>query len=191
MSSSPSPESSQLWTPEEGGLTLAIESPTTLSTAVPRAIPAEHDTKGGIRVYILHNATGKAHFLFSLQGTLDWTRQWYALSFVDYLDPKKPHKRELLGVRLVLWRDSRGLWRCFEDKCPHRLAPLSGQPQLNHLSPTLKQLPLLSCIPAGSMLGTQNQAVALPAVCQPPYRWSVKQNCPCPGLCRVQGHPGQ
>lgn len=60
------------------------------------------------------------------QESFDWARQWYALAFVDYLDPKVPHAKELLGVRLVLWKDAEGHWRCFEDKCPHRLAPLSG-----------------------------------------------------------------
>ena len=60
------------------------------------------------------------------QETLDWERQWYPLAFVEYLDPKVPHPVELLGQRLVLWRDAQHRWRCFEDKCPHRLAPLSG-----------------------------------------------------------------
>jgi phenylpropionate dioxygenase-like ring-hydroxylating dioxygenase large terminal subunit len=26
----------------------------------------------------------------------------------------------LLGMRLVLWQDKQGGWRCFEDMCPHR-----------------------------------------------------------------------
>jgi phenylpropionate dioxygenase-like ring-hydroxylating dioxygenase large terminal subunit len=26
----------------------------------------------------------------------------------------------------VLWRDAQQQWRAFEDRCPHRLAPLSG-----------------------------------------------------------------
>jgi hypothetical protein len=34
---------------------------------------------------------------------------------------------ELLGKRLVLWRDSSNEWHCFLDRCPHRLAPLSGK----------------------------------------------------------------
>ncbi|CAM9198298.1 unnamed protein product, partial [Sphacelaria rigidula] len=33
--------------------------------------------------------------------------------------------RQLLGKNLVLWRDGQGEWACFEDRCPHRAAPLS------------------------------------------------------------------
>ncbi len=32
---------------------------------------------------------------------------------------------DLLGKSLVVWADSKGAWHCFEDVCPHRLAPLS------------------------------------------------------------------
>jgi hypothetical protein len=56
----------------------------------------------------------------------DWVRQWYPLAFVEDLDPGRPHAVELLGKRLVLWRDAQQQWRAFEDRCPHRLAPLSG-----------------------------------------------------------------
>ncbi|EIE25056.1 hypothetical protein COCSUDRAFT_46572 [Coccomyxa subellipsoidea C-169] len=59
------------------------------------------------------------------QETYDWAKQWYPLAFVEDLDPKVPHPVELLGERLVLWRDADKQWRCFQDKCPHRLAPLS------------------------------------------------------------------
>lgn len=57
----------------------------------------------------------------------DFTRQWYPLAFVEDLDPGRPHAAELLGKRLVLWRDAAQQWRAFEDRCPHRLAPLSGE----------------------------------------------------------------
>ncbi|CAL8461973.1 g1504 [Coccomyxa elongata] len=57
--------------------------------------------------------------------TYDWAKQWYPLAFVEDLNPKVPHAMELLGQRLVLWRDAERQWRCFQDKCPHRLAPLS------------------------------------------------------------------
>ena len=63
----------------------------------------------------------------------DWARQWYPVAFVDDLDPTKPHPIELLGKRLVLWRDAQKHWRTFEDKCPHRLAPLSGMQPLHHI----------------------------------------------------------
>jgi nitrite reductase/ring-hydroxylating ferredoxin subunit len=40
-------------------------------------------------------------------------------------DPSRPHPLELVGRKLVLWRDGGGAWRAHEDACPHRLAPLS------------------------------------------------------------------
>ena len=54
-----------------------------------------------------------------------WTKQWYPVAVVDFLDPSRPHAIQLLGKDLVLWRDGSNQWRCFEDFCPHRLAPLS------------------------------------------------------------------
>lgn len=54
-----------------------------------------------------------------------WTKQWYPVAVVEFLDPSRPHGIQLLGKHLVLWRDGAGKWRCFEDFCPHRLAPLS------------------------------------------------------------------
>jgi phenylpropionate dioxygenase-like ring-hydroxylating dioxygenase large terminal subunit len=68
-----------------------------------------------------------------MQELFSWTKQWYPLGIVSSLDPKMPHPVELLGERLVLWRDGKGQWRCFEDKCPHRLAPLSGARLLSML----------------------------------------------------------
>lgn len=35
-------------------------------------------------------------------------------------DHSKPHAIELLGMQLVLWRDTAGQWHCMEDACPHR-----------------------------------------------------------------------
>ena len=57
--------------------------------------------------------------------TFQWTKQWYPVAVVDFLDPSRPHAMQLLGKDIVLWRDGAGKWRCFEDFCPHRLAPLS------------------------------------------------------------------
>jgi len=55
-----------------------------------------------------------------------WTKQWYPVAVADMIDPTKPHPVTLLGTDLVVWYDSVAKkWNVFEDKCPHRLAPLS------------------------------------------------------------------
>ena len=59
------------------------------------------------------------------ESTFQWTKQWYPVAVADFLDPSRPHAIQLLGKDLVLWRDNADRWHCFEDFCPHRLAPLS------------------------------------------------------------------
>ena len=44
---------------------------------------------------------------------------------VGYLDSTKPTPFTLLGQNVVIFRDGAGSWNVLEDKCPHRLAPLS------------------------------------------------------------------
>ena len=65
------------------------------------------------------------HFPEQEEELFQWTKQWYPVAVVDFLDPSRPHRMQLLGKELVLWRDGSSQWRCFEDFCPHRLAPLS------------------------------------------------------------------
>ena len=51
---------------------------------------------------------------------------WYPIYFVSDLDKSKLARFTLLEQDLVIWWDkSADTWRVFEDKCPHRLAPLS------------------------------------------------------------------
>jgi phenylpropionate dioxygenase-like ring-hydroxylating dioxygenase large terminal subunit len=66
-----------------------------------------------------------ANELQAQEGIFQWTKQWYAVAVVEFLDPSRPHAMQLLGKNIVLWRDGSEKWRCFEDFCPHRLAPLS------------------------------------------------------------------
>lgn len=54
-----------------------------------------------------------------------WTKAWYPVCVMDSLDAKSPKAVKLLGMNLVVWSDSQGSWNCMEDKCSHRLAPLS------------------------------------------------------------------
>ena len=66
-----------------------------------------------------------AQFLQEAESTFQWTKQWYPVAVADFLDRSRPHAIQLLGKDLVLWQDNADRWHCFEDFCPHRLAPLS------------------------------------------------------------------
>jgi len=54
-----------------------------------------------------------------------WTSRWWPALALDDLDPKRPTHVDLLGKSLVVFGDTKGNWHCLEDRCPHRLAPLS------------------------------------------------------------------
>eukprot|EP00775_Hariotina_reticulata_P012888 gene12888-13014_t len=67
----------------------------------------------------------------------DWYKQWYPVAVLDDLNPAMPCAARLLGIDLVVWWDCAGAtWRAFQDRCPHRLAPLSEgriEPSSGHL----------------------------------------------------------
>jgi len=56
----------------------------------------------------------------------DCRQVWYPIYYVKDLDKKQPQRFTLIEQDLVIWWDkNQQEWRVFEDKCPHRLAPLS------------------------------------------------------------------
>lgn len=56
----------------------------------------------------------------------DWAEAWYPLHYVEDLTRDRPTRFTLLERDLVIWWDPNAdTWRVFEDRCPHRLAPLS------------------------------------------------------------------
>lgn len=56
----------------------------------------------------------------------DWLEAWYPIHYVEDLDRSQPTPFTLLGRNVAIWWDrNHSTWRVFEDKCPHRLAPLS------------------------------------------------------------------
>ncbi|XP_025879546.1 protochlorophyllide-dependent translocon component 52, chloroplastic-like isoform X1 [Oryza sativa Japonica Group] len=61
------------------------------------------------------------------EGRFEWLDQWYPVAPVCDLDPRKPHGKMVMGLRVVAWFDGGGggEWRVVDDACPHRLAPLS------------------------------------------------------------------
>lgn len=54
-----------------------------------------------------------------------WQKNWYPCHVIDGLDPTRPTRYSLLGIDMVFWKDGSGEWKALEDKCSHRLAPLS------------------------------------------------------------------
>ena len=57
--------------------------------------------------------------------SFDWERQWYPVAVVADLDRQRPHPTKLLNKDLVMWWDG-SQWNAMRDRCPHRLAALSG-----------------------------------------------------------------
>ena len=56
----------------------------------------------------------------------DWFEAWHPVFYVEDLDKTQPTPFTLLDLDLVIWWDSKTeSWCVLEDKCPHRLAPLS------------------------------------------------------------------
>ncbi|MCY7334084.1 MAG: Rieske 2Fe-2S domain-containing protein [Pseudanabaena sp. CAN_BIN31] len=56
----------------------------------------------------------------------DWQEVWYPVFYIEDLDKTKPAKFTLLERDLVIWWDRHtNAWKAFDDRCPHRLVPLS------------------------------------------------------------------
>ncbi|WP_138501205.1 Rieske 2Fe-2S domain-containing protein [Nostoc sp. PA-18-2419] len=54
-----------------------------------------------------------------------WTKQWYPISPLSYLDIYNLTPVTILGKKLVIWRDKNQKWIVMNDVCPHKLARLS------------------------------------------------------------------
>ncbi|GAU41254.1 hypothetical protein TSUD_97890 [Trifolium subterraneum] len=66
----------------------------------------------------------------SSSSKFSWRDHWYPISLIEDLNPSLPTPFQLLGREIVLWFDnSNSQWVAFDDKCPHRLAPLSASPE--------------------------------------------------------------
>uniref|UniRef100_A0A0D6QWB3 Rieske domain-containing protein n=1 Tax=Araucaria cunninghamii TaxID=56994 RepID=A0A0D6QWB3_ARACU len=101
-----------------------------------------------------------------------WKDHWYPVSLVEDLDPKIPTPFQLLGREIVLWQDALGNWRAFDDKCPHRLAPLSegrldenGWLQCSYHGWSFKPDGSCGRIPQAASEGPEGRAVNSPRAC--------------------------
>ncbi|XP_031479989.1 protein TIC 55, chloroplastic [Nymphaea colorata] len=55
----------------------------------------------------------------------NWEEEWYPLYLTDQVPDDAPVGLTVFDKQLVLYRDGKGVLRCYEDRCPHRLAKLS------------------------------------------------------------------
>ncbi|CAA7408136.1 unnamed protein product [Spirodela intermedia] len=55
----------------------------------------------------------------------DWREEWYPLYLTAEVPIDSPLGLTVFHKQLVLYRDGGGVFRCYEDRCPHRLAKLS------------------------------------------------------------------
>ncbi|KAH7387677.1 hypothetical protein KP509_16G036200 [Ceratopteris richardii] len=56
----------------------------------------------------------------------DWNAHWYPVAVIADLDKRVPTAVRILARDLVVWWDRNGSnWQVWDDRCPHRLAPLS------------------------------------------------------------------
>ncbi|MEM7715274.1 MAG: Rieske 2Fe-2S domain-containing protein [Cyanobacteria bacterium P01_A01_bin.68] len=56
----------------------------------------------------------------------DVLEAWYPIHYINDLDKSKLTRFTILNKDVVIWWDKQtSSWRVFEDKCPHRLVPLS------------------------------------------------------------------
>ena len=51
-------------------------------------------------------------------------QNWWPIAFVNTLNKDKPNAERVLNKDIVLWHDNEE-WRCMDDMCAHRFAPLS------------------------------------------------------------------
>ncbi|EPS67609.1 hypothetical protein M569_07157, partial [Genlisea aurea] len=112
-----------------------------------------------------------------------WRDHWYPVSLVEDLDPRYPTPFQLLNRDLVLWFDaSTSQWVAFDDKCPHRLAPLSegridenGHLQCSYHGWSFDGSGSCTRIPQASSEGPESRAFKSPKACSTRFPTMISQ----------------
>ncbi|KAM7278849.1 hypothetical protein ACFE04_005983 [Oxalis oulophora] len=112
-----------------------------------------------------------------------WRDHWYPVSLIEDLDPQLPTPFQLLGRDLVIWFDNKeSKWVAFDDKCPHRLAPLSegrldenGHLQCSYHGWSFDGVGSCTRIPQASSSGPEARAVQSPRACATRFPTMVSQ----------------
>lgn len=85
------------------------------STTTPETIASPRDDL---------TASSKTRPAKSSMDILPLQQNWWPVALVNTLDERAPNAERLLNKDLVLWHDGED-WRCMDDMCAHRFAPLS------------------------------------------------------------------
>ncbi|XP_074272396.1 pheophorbide a oxygenase, chloroplastic [Silene latifolia] len=112
-----------------------------------------------------------------------WRDHWYPVSLIEDLDTRIPTPFQLLGRDIVLWFDSKNNeWVAFDDKCPHRLAPLSegridenGDLQCSYHGWSFSGTGSCTRIPQARSEGPEARAVKSPRACAVRFPTKVSQ----------------
>ncbi|ERN04784.1 pheophorbide a oxygenase, chloroplastic [Amborella trichopoda] len=111
-----------------------------------------------------------------------WRENWYPVSLIEDLDPKVPTPFQLLGREMVLWKNRQGNWVAFDDRCPHRLAPLSegrvdedGWLQCSYHGWSFRSDGSCARIPQASLEGPEARALQSPKACVARFPTLVSQ----------------
>ncbi|OWM73739.1 hypothetical protein CDL15_Pgr026843 [Punica granatum] len=119
----------------------------------------------------------------SSSSKFSWRDHWYPVSLVEDLDPRLPTPFQLLGRDTVLWFDkSSSQWVAFDDRCPHRLAPLSegridedGNLQCSYHGWSFDGCGSCTRIPQAASDGPEARAVRSPRACATRFPTMVSQ----------------
>ncbi|KAG0486135.1 hypothetical protein HPP92_008230 [Vanilla planifolia] len=105
--------------------------------------------------------------------SFSWRDHWYPVSLIEDLDPKLPTPFQLLNRDIVLWKDpNSGEWVAFDDRCPHRLAPLSEG--------RIDENGCLQCSYHGWSFDRKGSCVRIPqAAAEGPEAWAMKSPRAC------------
>ncbi|CAN1354395.1 Pheophorbide a oxygenase, chloroplastic [Linum perenne] len=137
------------------------------------------EEKEGSRDYQIEEEGGEE----GEDGKFIWKDHWYPVSLIEDLDPALPTPFQLLGRDLVLWFDPvKQEWVAFDDKCPHRLAPLSegridenGELQCSYHGWSFDGSGSCTRIPQAMGEGPEARAVKSPRACATRFPTLVSQ----------------
>ena len=109
--------------------------------------------------------TSTAHAKSS-SNVLPLQQNWWPVALVNTLDENAPNAERLLNKDLVVWFDGED-WRCMDDMCAHRFAPLSEGRVFRSSTDDTNTRRCLSCSYHGWEFNNQGSCTRIPQALDP------------------------